>query len=168
MNEAFKEFCTKEGINPEGDYAREHWITFRAGMLAAADFSWPLAIGFGGKEMKATREQVAALAKEAANAAKIYIHEEGDAEFLERLVHLAQRFERDRLLAQQVCIKQKDAALQRCTKFTQEDYDALALQPDLSALREHDAEVCQEFANFLGIEKCEDVVKWIGAVRKGE
>jgi hypothetical protein len=37
MNEAFKEFCTKEGINPEGDYAREHWITFRAGMLAAAD-----------------------------------------------------------------------------------------------------------------------------------
>ncbi len=26
------------------------------------------------------------------------------------------------LLAQQVCIKQKDAALQRCTKFTQEDY----------------------------------------------
>lgn len=72
------------------------------------------------------------------------------------------------LLAQQVCIKQKDAALQRCTKFTQEDYDALALQPDLSALREHDAEVCQEFANFLGIEKREDVVKWIGAVRKGE
>lgn len=72
------------------------------------------------------------------------------------------------LLAQQVCIKQKDAALQRCTKFTQEDYDALARQPDLSALREHDAEVCQEFANFLGIEKCEDVVKWIGAVRKGE
>ena len=72
------------------------------------------------------------------------------------------------LLAQQVCIKQKDAALQRCTKFTQEDYDALALQPDLTALREHDAEVCQEFANFLGIEKCEDVVKWIGAVRKGE
>lgn len=37
MNEAFKEFCTKEGINPEGDYAREHWITFRAGMLAAAE-----------------------------------------------------------------------------------------------------------------------------------
>ena len=72
------------------------------------------------------------------------------------------------LLAQQVCIKQKDAALQRCTKCTQEDYDALALQPDLTALREHDAEVCQEFANFLGIEKCEDVVKWIGAVRKGE
>ncbi len=72
------------------------------------------------------------------------------------------------LLAQQVCLKQKDAALQRCTKFTQEDYDALALQPDLSALREHDAEVCQEFANFLGIEKREDVVKWIGAVRKGE
>lgn len=72
------------------------------------------------------------------------------------------------LLAQQVCIKQKDAALQRCTKFTQEDYDALALQPDLTALREHDADVCQEFANFLGIEKCEDVVKWIGAVRKGE
>ncbi len=72
------------------------------------------------------------------------------------------------LLAQQVCLKQKDAALQRCTKFTQEDYDALALQPNLSALREHDAEVCQEFANFLGIEKREDVVKWIGAVRKGE
>lgn len=72
------------------------------------------------------------------------------------------------LLAQQVCLKQKDAALQRCTKFTQEDYDALALQPDLTALREHDAEVCQEFANFLGIEKREDVVKWIGAVRKGE
>ena len=49
--------------------------------------------------MKATREQVLALAREAANAAKIYIHEEGDAEFLERLVHLAQRFERDRLRA---------------------------------------------------------------------
>lgn len=49
--------------------------------------------------MNATREQVAALAKEAANAAKIYIHEEGDAEFLERLVHLAQKFERDRLRA---------------------------------------------------------------------
>ncbi len=39
MNEAFKEFCTKEGINPEGDYAREHWITFRAGMLAAAEIA---------------------------------------------------------------------------------------------------------------------------------
>ena len=49
--------------------------------------------------MKATREQVLAMAREAANAAKIYIHEEGDAEFLERLVHLAQRFERDRLRA---------------------------------------------------------------------
>lgn len=72
------------------------------------------------------------------------------------------------LLAQQVCIEQKTAALQRCTKFTQEDYDALALQPDLTALREHDADVCQEFANFLGIEKREDVVKWIVAVRKGE
>ena len=44
----------------------------------------------------------------------------------------------------------------------------LSLQPDLTALREHDAEVCQEFANFLGIEKREDVVKWIAAVRKGE
>lgn len=44
----------------------------------------------------------------------------------------------------------------------------LALQPDLTALREHDADVCQEFANFLGIEKREDVVKWIVAVRKGE
>ncbi len=49
--------------------------------------------------MKATREQVAALAKEAANAAKIYIHEEGDAEFLERLVHLAQQFTLDQLRA---------------------------------------------------------------------
>lgn len=46
--------------------------------------------------------------------------------------------------------------------------EALALQHSLTALREHDAEVCQEFANFLGIEKREDVVKWIGAVRKGE
>lgn len=49
--------------------------------------------------MKATREQVAALAKESANAAKIYIHEEGDAEFLERLVHLAQQFTLDQLRA---------------------------------------------------------------------
>ncbi len=46
--------------------------------------------------------------------------------------------------------------------------EALARQPDLSALREHDAEVCQEFANFLGIEKREDVVKWIEHIRKGE
>lgn len=75
------------------------------------------------------------------------------------------RAENEKLAA---ALAAKDAALQRCTKFTQEDYDALALQPSLTALREHDAEVCQEFANFLGIEKCEDVVKWIGAVRKGE
>ena len=50
--------------------------------------------------MKATREQVLAMAREAANAAKIYIHEEGDAEFLERLVHLAQQFTLDQLRAQ--------------------------------------------------------------------
>jgi hypothetical protein len=46
--------------------------------------------------------------------------------------------------------------------------DGVHVQPSLTALREHDADVCQEFANFLGIEKCEDVVKWIVAVRKGE
>ena len=46
--------------------------------------------------------------------------------------------------------------------------NAAAAMCALDALREHDADVCQEFANFLGIEKREDVVKWIGAVRKGE
>ncbi len=70
--------------------------------------------------MNATREQVAALAKEAANAAKIYIHEEGDAEFLERLVHLAQRFERDRLRAQGVIWVE---AVPQCTHKYEIDSD---------------------------------------------
>ncbi len=75
------------------------------------------------------------------------------------------------LLAQQVCIEQMREAVKNSTEHWNghPEYERVAsLQPDLSALREHDAEVCQEFANFLGIEKCEDVVKWIGAVRKGE
>lgn len=78
------------------------------------------------------------------------------------------------LLAQQIVIEQMREALESFDGLL--DYTgnaekrrrtALALQPSLTALREHDAEVCQEFANFLGIEKREDVVKWIGAVRKG-
>lgn len=75
------------------------------------------------------------------------------------------------LLAQQVCIKQKDAALQRCTKFTQEDYDALALQPDLSALREHDAEVVKAFVDALATYEKDPqqfVIEYIERIRKGE
>ncbi len=73
------------------------------------------------------------------------------------------------LLAQQVCLKQKDAALQRCTKFTQEDYDALALQPDLSALREHDAEVILKFAKWTGPIRADIAAfRYIERIRKGE
>jgi hypothetical protein len=76
----------------------------------------------------------------------------------------------DALKAQQVCIEQMREAVKNSTEHWNghPEYERVAsLQPSLSALREHDAEVCQEFANFLGIEKREDVVKWIGAVRKG-
>ncbi len=73
------------------------------------------------------------------------------------------------LLAQQVCIKQKDAALQRCTKFTQEDYDALALQPDLAALREHDVEVVKKFAKWADSPSATMWAKhYIERIRKGE
>jgi hypothetical protein len=37
MNEAFEKYCEDNAIPKHGSVAREHWITFRAGMLAAAD-----------------------------------------------------------------------------------------------------------------------------------
>lgn len=82
--------------------------------------------------MNATREQVAALAKEAANAAKIYIHEEGDAEFLERLVHLAQKFERDRL-------REKDAVIYAQTNDDYDDYYGLDGAVPLYRIEEEEA-----------------------------
>lgn len=51
------------------------------------------------------------------------------------------------LLAQQVCLKQKDAALQRCTKFTQEDYDALDLKPHAALVAKLKADAVREFVD---------------------
>ena len=82
----------------------------------------------------------------------------------------------DALLAQQVCIEKMREAIGMWDRAeTHEEIQAAEIKliaclvpRSLDALQEHDADVCQEFANFLGIEKREDVVKWIVAVRKGE
>lgn len=56
------------------------------------------------------------------------------------------RAENEKLAAALVA---KDAALERCTKFTQEDYDALALQPCPEVLNKVRAEAVKEVAESL-------------------
>lgn len=52
------------------------------------------------------------------------------------------RAENEKLAA---ALAAKDAALQRCTKFTQEDYDALDLKPNANLVRKLKAEAVTEF-----------------------
>lgn len=58
----------------------------------------------------------------------------------------------EQLAAAQATIEQMREALKRCTKFTQEDYDALTLQPCPEVLNKVRAEAVREFGKAMDIE----------------
>lgn len=60
------------------------------------------------------------------------------------------RAENEKLAA---ALAAKDAALQRCTKFTQEDYDALDLKPHAALVAKLKAEAVREFGRFMSYER---------------
>ena len=63
------------------------------------------------------------------------------------------RAENEKLAA---ALAAKDAALQRCTKFTQEDYDALDLKPHAALVTKIKADAVREYAKSVRNRKGSD------------
>ena len=80
----------------------------------------------------------------------------------------------DALKAQQVCIEQMREAVKNSTEHWNghPEYERVAsLQPDLSALREHDVEVVKAFVDALATYEKDPqqfVIEYIERIRKGE
>lgn len=80
----------------------------------------------------------------------------------------------DSLLAQQVCIEQMREAVKNSTEHWNghPEYERVAsLQPDLSALREHDVEVVRQVVKRFVMEpstQANAIYKYAERIRKGE
>ena len=76
------------------------------------------------------------------------------------------RAENEKLAA---ALAAKDAALQRCTKFTQEDYDALDLKPHAALVAKIKADAGREAAAMLGGEGEQELLhKIVPMFERGE